>query len=79
MNPAIFFPLAGVVLIVWGSVCAVFNNWAARFMKQVQSIYGKKAADMVTPRFVRVIGLLLVAGGVLFVVLGFAGVFPNHG
>jgi len=48
-------------------------------MKQVQSIYGKKAADMVTPRFVRVIGLLLVAGGVLFVVLGFAGVFPNHG
>lgn len=56
----------------------MFNDWAARLMKRTQSIYGKRAADMVTPRYVRFIRICLVAGGVLFIVLLLTGFFPNH-
>jgi preprotein translocase subunit SecY len=78
VNPAIVFSLAGIAAIVWGSIVAVFNDWAARLMKRTQRIYGQRAADMMTPRYVRVIGICLVVGGALFIVLALTGVLPNH-
>ena len=78
VNPAVFFSIGGVILIVWGSIVAIFNEWASRFMKRIQRIYGKRATDMVTPRYVRLIGIFLATGGVLFLVLAFTGVLPNH-
>lgn len=59
MDPAIVFWIFAPILIVWGTIIAVFNEWAARLMKRTQSIYGKRAADMVTPRYVRFIGICL--------------------
>lgn len=64
MNPALFFGIAGVVLFAWGTICAVFNDWASRQMKRVQSIYGQRAADRFTSRYVRFIGITLAVGGV---------------
>jgi hypothetical protein len=78
VNPAIFFPIAGAVLLVWGTIVAIFNQWAARLGKKTQSIYGQRASDMVTPRYMRFIGICLAVGGVLFIVLSLAGFFPNH-
>ena len=78
VNPAVFFSIGGAVLIVWGSIVAIFNEWASRFMKRMQRMYGQRAADMVTPRYVRLIGICLATGGVLFLVLAFTGVLPNH-
>jgi hypothetical protein len=78
VNPAIFFPIAGVVLIAWGCLVAIKNRWAAGWMSKMQSIYGKRAAAMVTPGYVRAIGILLAIGGVLFIVLAVLGVFPNR-
>jgi len=78
VNPAVFFSIGGAVLIVWGSIVAIFNEWASRFMKRMQRMYGQRMADMVTPRLVRLIGICLATGGVFFLVLAFAGVLPNH-
>ena len=78
MNPAIFFGVAGVVLFIWGTICAVFNEWASRLMKRTQSIYGQRASAQVTPRFVRFIGIFLAVGGIVFVVLALTGVLPNR-
>jgi hypothetical protein len=78
VNPAVFFTVAGGVLIVWGSIVAIYNKWAARWMKRMQSIYGQRAADRITPGYVRLIGICLAAGGVLFIVLTLTGVLPNH-
>lgn len=78
VNPAVFFSIGGAVLVVWGSIVAIFNGWASRFMKRTQRMYGQRAADMVTPRYIRLVGICLAAGGVLFMVLAFTGVLPNH-
>ena len=78
VNPAVFFSIGGAVLIVWGSIVAIFNEWASRFMKRIQRIYGPRATDMLTPRYVRLIGIFLATGGVLFLVLAFTGVLPNR-
>ena len=78
VNPAVFFSIGGAVLIVWGSIVAIFNKWACRFMKRIQRMYGPRASDMVTPRYVRLIGIFLATGGLLFLVLAFTGVLPNR-
>jgi hypothetical protein len=78
MNPAIVFGIGGVVLIVWGIICAVFNDWAAGLGKRTQRIYGQAAADQVTPGRIRFIGIALALGGVLFVILALTGVLPNR-
>jgi hypothetical protein len=78
MNSELFFGVSGVVLLVWGSIVAIWNHWAARFMKRVQGIYGKRAANMVTPGYVRFLGISLAAGGSAFVLLTLLGAFPDH-
>jgi len=78
MNPAVFFGIAAPVLIIWGMVCAVFNEWAARLFKRTQRIYGRRATDQITPRYVRFIGIMLAVGGVVFIVLIVAGWIPNR-
>jgi hypothetical protein len=77
VNPAILFPIAGAVLLVWGVIVAIFNRWASRWGSKMQSIYGQRAAAMVTPGYVRFIGIGLAAFGVLFLILSIVGVFPN--
>lgn len=78
MNPAIFFPVAGVVLVVWGTVVAVFARWAARLMTATQRVWGRWAADRVQPGLTRVIGIGLALMGVVFIVLGLTGAIPSR-
>jgi hypothetical protein len=78
MDMTLFFGIGGVMLLVWGSIVAVWNQWAARFMKRVQGIYGQRAANMITPGYVRFIGICLAIGGIAFMVLALLGVFVDQ-
>jgi len=78
MNPALLFSIAGAVGIVWGGICAVFNDWAAGWGRRMQSLWGERAAARVTPGFVRIIGIGLIVIGIVFVVLAVTGVLPDR-
>jgi len=77
MSPYVFLSVAGTVAIVWGSIVAVKNQWAASWMSRMQSIYGKRASAMVTPGYVRFIGMFQVLAGVVFIVLALLQPFPD--
>lgn len=78
MNPSVFALTAGIIAICWGALIATKHVWAAGWGKKMQSIYGRRAADQVTPELVRTIGIVQICMGALFIVLALTGALPNE-
>jgi hypothetical protein len=78
MNAAIVVPTAGTLLIAFGCLIAIGNQWATRWMKVELGVWGKWAANMVTPDSVRVAGIAFIVMGAVFIILTVARFVPNH-
>jgi small neutral amino acid transporter SnatA (MarC family) len=78
MNSPLIAGIVGAVLVVWGCIVAVFNEWFTRVGKRTQRIYGQRAADMVTPHYSRFLGICLAVFGAALVVLALTGVIPGR-
>ena len=75
MIPAIIGIPIGLLAIVWGAIVAARPVWASeRLGRRMRRAWGALAEPFVTPSFLRVTGIGMVALGVLIVVSVFVPV-----
>jgi hypothetical protein len=59
--------ITGVVFIVWGPIVVIRNEWVANGMSKIHGIlYGERVRAIVTPRYIRLVGVFLAISGVAF-------------
>lgn len=71
MNFQIVMGLGASVVLIWGTVIAIWSRWAASLMRN-----GSTDTTM-TPATVRVIGIILIVIGTMGVILASIGAVPD--
>jgi hypothetical protein len=80
VNPVVYlFPVVGAVILAVGILLNVFNAGATRRMKRVQRVVSAwpKSERLITPGFVRVLGIYLIVWGTCFGGMGLGAIFQK--
>jgi hypothetical protein len=80
VNPLVYlFPVVGTLVLACGVLANVFNAKTTRWMKKVQRTVSMwpNSERLITPGFVRVIGIYLIVWGTAFTISGLGAIFQH--
>jgi hypothetical protein len=80
VNPLVYlFPIIGALVLAFGIIVNVFNAWATKWGKKSQRTFSMwpKSETLITPGFVRAIGIYLILWGTAFFIGGLSAILQN--